>query len=156
MPARISTPPKTTVFSTDPTTGKPFMEIAHAQKLAWKHVHLFGNNLPFHYSKEDLVQECLSRICFSNFDPTRASAKTFAILVYTSRLGQLFQHNQNSGRFLEASDFTMFEDDSNQQVYATDVIGQDHSDPECILAAIEVIQERFEKPRRNKARNKSK
>ena len=121
---KITTKPELTVFDINPATNEPYMTVNHAERLA--HTHLFTRcqRLLEKFSMDDLKQELLLKLCISKFDPSRAAAKTFAIMCFRSAASRVWQRDtQARDKWRENSDFTMFYDkETGKEYLATEVL----------------------------------
>ena len=86
--------PSTTVFSINPTTKLPYISYEHLNKLVHKHINRKANNLLM--DKEDLAQTIMERLCKSPFNPAKAAATTFVIMVANSMCGNIYRKEQHS------------------------------------------------------------
>lgn len=122
MKAPITKPPKTTVFSIDPTTNQPYITVNEATKVILKHIHLTGKNILQHNDVEDVTQSILTRACQSAYNPDKSAPTTFIILMASSQLGRLFNRRQWKDRYLEIPDF---------------IVGQEDDGPMCTEMAVD-------------------
>lgn len=86
--------PKTTVFSIDPETNQPYLSYKSVENLIYKHIRIKANNIKM--DKEDLAQTLLVKLVASTFNPKKAKATTFVIMVCSSKCGSIANLERNS------------------------------------------------------------
>lgn len=131
----------TTIFSINPATNKPYIDVEMAQKVIGYHIAHYSKNLLNYKSNqmEDLIQEVLVRLCSATYDPTKSNPKTFILLVAKSRLGNIVDYENTYDKNLEGSDFVVFTGDDGSAVMATEAIGINDITPEDYLLASEFV-----------------
>lgn len=151
--------PKRTIFSINPDTGMPYMATDYAMNLAKSHISRTAKNLlAYHgFSMDDLVQEIMMRMASVEFDPTKASAKTFFILCATCHLGNLHKVTfVSNDRYKCQSDFIVY-DNEGEALMATELLGVDDVTPLNYLEASEfVIEQSIISSKKKKKKSSSK
>lgn len=133
-PLTVKTKPALTVFHTDPSTGSPYLSVAHAENMARVHIRKYAQNVLKRMDAEDLKQELMAKLCASRFDPTKSAAKTFAITCFGGTCGNIWKRLHTAGeRFRERPDFVVMNEDGEVRM-ATEVDAEeDDSNPERLL-----------------------
>lgn len=147
-----ASPQITTVFSINPKTNQPYIEIEMAEKIIGYHIAKFSKNLLNYKSNqmEDLVQDVLERLCSATYDPTKSSPKTFILMVAKSALGNIVKYEGTRGKDLESADFALFTGEDGYTFMATEAIGINNISPLDVILAKEFAEAFLENPPKHK------
>jgi hypothetical protein len=141
---RVIVTNKTTIFSLNPITGKPFMAIEDIQKLIKYHVTFNGGSLIGRFGIEDLVQDCLLALVKYEYKPDLSAPKTFVLTVAKSTLGKKSNYFKNKGRNLEVSDYLLTNQESGESIWATSLGTIDINPEDYLLAKEKALKFRVE------------
>jgi hypothetical protein len=89
MLIELNKPPKTTIFSINPDTNLPYLDIKRAESLIAYHILNRASHMLLRDSLEDLIQDLMVQMCTQKFDPALSSAKTFATLIIQTKCGNM-------------------------------------------------------------------
>lgn len=146
MPARRNTPPKQSVFASNPATSSPFISPEHAKRVIMKNIQLKHRGLLGYVEIEDLVQDSLTRLVLLEYDPEKSAPKTFIIMVSDSAAWARWRYMHNSGRELVVQDFNI-RDEFDNELRVTETSSTDIT-PEEIYLAKETVNEFYKQQER--------
>lgn len=98
---------KVNLFSVNPETSKPYLEIEHAQALTIHHVQAYMPFLLNIHSMEDIVQSMLLFMVQSEYNPKKSAPKTWAITIIKSRTGHMMITATRDRRSYESDDINL-------------------------------------------------
>lgn len=96
--------PRITLFSINPKTGEPYLEVKHAQNMIKYHVL---HHIPFILKlqlMEDIVQAVLTKMCIATYKPKKSAPKTYALRIIQTQTYQIMDTSQTKKRSYDSDE----------------------------------------------------
>lgn len=138
MPVKRTTPPKQSVFATDPATGKPFISVDHADRIICKNISLKHRSMLEKFEMDDLKQDCFARLVLCEYCPTKSSPTTYIINLSDQVIWNRWRYSNSFGRNLAVPEFSVMGDDAEFVSIVSTLT--DNVTPEDIALADEFVR----------------
>lgn len=145
MPKIRRTPPKQSVFSVNPSTGRPYIDIERATSLINKNINLKHSGMLKKFDIEDLRQDVFVRLSLCNFDLTKSSPTTWIINLSDQVMWNKWRHSKNRGRDLIVPEFDIIGQDGEEMISVIDTLEEDVT-PEEVLKAKQLLEDFEDNP----------
>lgn len=138
MPSQKNTPANQSVFSVNPETGQQFITVERAQKLCEQYIAINFSNVLEIKEMEDLIQDTMVKLVFSEYNPSKSAATTFVCICSKTTVLHSFDYHFNKGRNTVVSDFA-YVNPEGEAVYHSDTLLEEVT-PEHMTYMKELIE----------------
>ena len=130
---------KVTLFSVNPATKAPYLEIDEARRMIRTHVNYKIPHLLIKNSMEDLEQMFLIKACSSTYKPSKCAPKTWMTTILITRGVQQHNFDNAKGRYLGGVPDEFKNSEGELDYYSMNVA--DHVTPLDYMLAQEIVDD---------------